>query len=245
VPRRALLVVSILVTLSLPACGGGEARLSDAAASAAADATPILLDAGRPFGGDAGPAAADASVGTAASDGGSSPDLGVLFASDGGSDLDAGGSPADSGLIGSADGGPHDASGGAADAGPGDGSIACEVFGAPGECIDVSACAALGDHSSYPNHCPGPASIECCIKTPSTADDPPIPAGWKLMQQSAVTPDMTTWAVAILHDPVTYPMFSTTIRVFGMLMVLARVEWHPPDFQNGVVHRGVTLYQPI
>ena len=41
-----------------------------------------------------------------------------------------------------------------------------------------------------------------------------------------------------------YPMFSTTIQTFGTLMVLARVEWHPPDFQNSVVHRGVTLYEP-
>jgi hypothetical protein len=65
------------------------------------------------------------------------------------------------------------------------------------------------------------------------------------MQQSQVTPDMTTWAVAILHDPVDYPMFSTTIRVFGSLTVLALVEWHPPDFQNGVVHRGVTLFVPV
>jgi hypothetical protein len=27
-------------------------------------------------------------------------------------------------------------------------------------------------------------------------------------------------------------------------MVLARVEWHPPDFQNSVIHRGATLYVP-
>jgi hypothetical protein len=32
--------------------------------------------------------------------------------------------------------------------------------------------------------------------------------------------------------------------VFGSLTVMARVEWHPPDFQNNVVHRGVTLYIP-
>ena len=49
------------------------------------------------------------------------------------------------------------------------------------------------------------------------------------MQQSQVTPAMTTWAVAILHDPVTYPMFSTTTQTFGTLLVLARVEWHPPE----------------
>jgi len=30
-----------------------------------------------------------------------------------------------------------------------------------------------------------------------------------------------------------------------MSTVLARVEWHPPDFQNSVVHRGVALYEPI
>ena len=56
---------------------------------------------------------------------------------------------------------------------------------------------------------------------------------------------MTTWAVGILNDPITYPMFSTEMKTFGALTVLARVEWHPPDFQNNVVHRGVTLYAPL
>jgi hypothetical protein len=118
------------------------------------------------------------------------------------------------------------------------------VFGAPGQCIEVTACAALGHHTSYAGHCPGPANIECCIKTPSVADNPPIPAGYRLLKQSEVTQDMTTWAVDILHDTVTYPMFSTTTRTFPTLFVLARVEWHPPDFQNSAVHRGVTLYTP-
>ncbi len=120
----------------------------------------------------------------------------------------------------------------------------CAPFGAPGTCITTAACAALGDHSSYPGYCPGAANIECCIDTPDVADDPPPPVGWKLMQQASVTADMTTWAVMILHDTTDYPMFSTTQRQFPTLLVLARVEWHPPDFQNGVVHRGVTLYQP-
>ena len=62
--------------------------------------------------------------------------------------------------------------------------------------------------------------------------------------QSEVTPEMTTWAVAILHDPATYPMFATAMMQFGSLQVLARVEWHPPDFQNSAIHRGVTLYEP-
>jgi hypothetical protein len=122
---------------------------------------------------------------------------------------------------------------------------ACAPFGAPGECISIGDCAAEGDHSSYPGYCPGPVDVECCIRTPSVADNPPTPAGYRLMQQADVTPEMTTWAVAILHDPTTYPMFSTTTRMFAALTVLARVEWHPPDFQNGVIHRGVTLYEPM
>ena len=130
-----------------------------------------------------------------------------------------------------------------ADAAP-DAATACAPFGAPGTCITTEACAALGDHTSYPGYCPGPADIECCIVTPSVADNPPTPTGWQLMPQADVTPDMTTWAVMILNDPTTYPMFSTTTMYFGTLDVLARVEWHPPDFQNNAVHRGVTLYEP-
>ncbi len=120
----------------------------------------------------------------------------------------------------------------------------CEVFGAPGACIAVSACAAMADHSSYAGHCAGPATVECCIDTPDVNDNPPVPAGWMLMPQAQVTAPMTTWAVMILNDPIGYPMFSTTIQAFGTQTVLARVEWHPPDFQNAVVHRGVTLYIP-
>ncbi len=142
-----------------------------------------------------------------------------------------------------------DAADDSADAGALDGDVAdgnaCEWGGAPGECMTLTACAALTDHSSYAGQCPGPATIECCITTPNPADNPPTPTGYKLMQQSEVTADMTTWAVAILNAPATYPMFSTTTKTFGTLDVLGRVEWHPPDFQNGVVHRGVTLYEPI
>jgi len=120
---------------------------------------------------------------------------------------------------------------------------ACEWGGAPGKCLTASACAAIADHSSEPGSCP--AGLHCCIDTPDVKDNQPIPAGYRLMRQSQVTPAMTSWAVMILHDPVTYPMYSTTARTFGSLMVLARVEWHPPDFLNGAVHRGVTLYVPI
>jgi len=74
--------------------------------------------------------------------------------------------------------------------------------------------------------------------------NPPIPSGYKLMKQLAVTPAMTDWALKILHDPQKYPMFATVMRAFNGLSVLARVEWHPPDFQNHGTHRGVTLYSP-
>jgi hypothetical protein len=130
------------------------------------------------------------------------------------------------------------------DAGDGAASNACAPYGAPGECMTVSACSAMADHTPYAGYCPGPADIECCIVTPSTADNPPTPAGYVLMQQQDVTTAMTTWAVAILNDPTTYPMFSTTTMTFGTQLVLARVEWHPPDSNNETIHRGVTLYEP-
>jgi hypothetical protein len=141
---------------------------------------------------------------------------------------------------GSPDAAPADA---AIDAAP-DADSACEVFGAPGTCIATADCAALGDHTSYAGHCAGPADIQCCIVTPSVANNPPPPTGYTLMAQADVTPEMTAWAVMILNDPITYPMFSTATMTFGALLVLARVEWHPPDFNNSAVHRGVTLYEP-
>jgi hypothetical protein len=127
----------------------------------------------------------------------------------------------------------------------GDAGNGCAYEGAPGVCIAVTACAALSDHTSFAGLCPGPTSIECCVVTPSTADNPPTPTGYMLMAQSQVTSAMTAWAVMILDDPAMYPMFSTAMQTFGTLMVLARVEWHPPDSNNESIHRGVTLYEPI
>ena len=163
--------------------------------------------------------ASDAASGEAASDGAAYPDAGA------GSDSDAPSLQADA---------TDDA---------GDGCFISAV-GVPGACLSTAACAALGAYTSTPGYCPGPADIQCCAPTPSVADDPPVPAGWVLMQQSAVTADMTAWAVQILDDPTGYPMFSTTMMTFGTQLVMARVEWHPPDFQNGAIHRGVTLYVP-
>lgn len=122
-------------------------------------------------------------------------------------------------------------------------SNACTVSGAPGSCILVSAC--TNDHTPYAGHCPGAADIQCCIVTPNPANNPPTPAGYKLMTQPEVTPAMTAWAVMILNDPTDYPMFATATMTFGAQPVLARVEWHMPDSINKVIHRGVTLYEPL
>ena len=119
----------------------------------------------------------------------------------------------------------------------------CSVKGAPGECMDVALCIALKDHTSVQGYCLGGAEIRCCMKVPDVADNPPTPDGYKLMADAQVTADMSSWAVSILHDWETYPLFATSTKAFGILEVLARVEWHPPDFQNNAVHRGVTLYK--
>ena len=78
----------------------------------------------------------------------------------------------------------------------------------------------------------------------TTLNNPPVPPGYQLLKQLAVTPAMTAWAVTVLRDPASYPMFASVSQSFGALNLLARVEWHPPDFQNHQVHRGITLYEP-
>jgi hypothetical protein len=159
-------------------------------------------------------------------------DAGEAIVPDAGPALDAGDQPNDGG---------EDAG---SDADAGSGCFLTDV-GVEGQCLSTSACAALGNSTSTPGYCPGAADIQCCAPTPNVADNPPVPAGWQLMQQSAVTTAMTAWAVEILDAPTMYPMFSTATQTFGTQMVLARVEWHPPDFQNNAIHRGVTLYVPV
>jgi hypothetical protein len=55
---------------------------------------------------------------------------------------------------------------------------------------------------------------------------------------------MTAWAAMIVESPETYPLGSKTTQLFGAIEVMALVEWHPAHLGHGVVHRGVTLYQP-
>jgi len=76
-------------------------------------------------------------------------------------------------------------------------------------------------------------------------NNPGVPAGYRLMQQAEVTREMTAWAVALLHDPAQYPMHAVATSVFNCHQILARIEWHPPDFLNESVHRGVTLYELV
>jgi hypothetical protein len=56
---------------------------------------------------------------------------------------------------------------------------------------------------------------------------------------------MTAWALRIVGSAREYRMGSKTTAHFGAAVVMARVEWHPADLGHGVVHRGITLYQPV
>jgi hypothetical protein len=138
-----------------------------------------------------------------------------------------------------ADGGSSDAG----DVGP-DSLGGDEAGDVATEADDTDAVASEGAADPLSNLCPTECSdADAACSTPDVAGDPPTPAGYQPMPQSQVTSAMTTWAVGILHDPFTYPMFSCATETFGTLAVLARVEWLPPDFQTSVVHRGVVLYE--
>lgn len=75
------------------------------------------------------------------------------------------------------------------------------------------------------------------------AANPPVPVGWVQVKDPTVTPEMAAWATDIVKHVKAYPMCSSTLQTFGATTILARVEWHPPDFNVDTVHRGVTLYE--
>lgn len=56
-----------------------------------------------------------------------------------------------------------------------------DTTGKTGECMDTSACAALGNHESTPGYCPGPSNIQCCTAT----TPPPVEAGAEDAQTAA------------------------------------------------------------
>ena len=76
---------------------------------------------------------------------------------------------------------------------------------------------------------------------PEAPPPPATPAGLVPLRQSEVTPEMATWAKAILHDQ-TIPMGGTASKTFGARSVLAKIEVHPRSAQIDHPHRGVSLY---
>jgi MYXO-CTERM domain-containing protein len=57
------------------------------------------------------------------------------------------------------------------DSGGGANSCFVTSLNQSGVCMDTAACAALGNHISTPNFCPGAANIECCTPTVAAAQD--------------------------------------------------------------------------
>jgi hypothetical protein len=84
---------------------------------------------------------------------------------------------------------------------------------------------------------------QACPRKAEVVANPPVPAGWVQVKDTLVTPEMAAWASDIVKNRKTYPMCSSTTHAFGAVTILARVEWHPPDFNVDAVHRGVTLYE--
>jgi hypothetical protein len=115
--------------------------------------------------------------------------------------------------------------------------------GVYGSCIDTATCTSTDNHVSTPGLCGGPPNVSCCTEAPRAEIHPP--AGWNSVPQTRVTGDMYSWALSIVGSPAAYPMGSKTTQVFGAREVMARVEWHPPNLGHGVMHRGVTLYEPL
>jgi hypothetical protein len=88
---------------------------------------------------------------------------------------------ADGGGPGGADGGAGaDSSAGAAGGthdGAADGAqeaSGCTVQGVPGDCIEVTACAALDNHANTPGLCSGPAELQCCTPFGLALCDPAV-----------------------------------------------------------------------
>ena len=72
--------------------------------------------------------------------------------------------------------------------------------------------------------------------------NPPAPG--PALAQKEVTGEMTAWAQSLLASPA--PMHSLHRRIFGMLPVIGRVEWHTVQARTGKVFpgglRAVSLY---
>jgi hypothetical protein len=115
--------------------------------------------------------------------------------------------------------------------------------GVSGTCVDTTACTSAGGHLATPGLCGGPPNVSCCTEEPRAETHPP--AGWNSIPQTRVTRDMYLWARSIVESPTEHPMGSKTTQFFGSHEVMARVEWHTPNQGHVVMHRGVTLYEPL
>lgn len=78
--------------------------------------------------------------------------------------------------------------------------------------------------------------------------NPPPPSGCRLLAQSEVTSAISAWATDILKGPLA--LFDAVDGVFtvGNRTGTPLVAWlnvHPPDFQNHVRHRGVTVFEQV
>ncbi len=89
------------------------------------------------------------------------------------------------------------------------------------------------------------------LKTKATkADMQVLPKGAKpLPQKIANNPEITNWAIEVVHKPDVYPMGSVNFKTFGDKNVIARVEHHTWTHRNGKLItglnppiRGATMY---
>lgn len=71
--------------------------------------------------------------------------------------------------------------------------------------------------------------------------NPPPPANTRPMRNQEVTPDMTRWAIAVLHDG-SVPLFGIKRNTVDGVALVARKEWHAPEPAIPEWHYGVTLY---
>lgn len=86
------------------------------------------------------------------------------------------------------------------------------------------------------------------MSLPDPSQNPAPPSGWHYMPQANVTQNMTIWSTSILHDTVNYPgplPYWLVPNIIDGKAVKASVQSHIPDAQNGQIHRGVSLFEPI
>lgn len=90
--------------------------------------------------------------------------------------------------------------------------------------------------------------MAAAVSLPDPSQNPPPPANWRYMPQSDVTPAMTTWSIHLLNDTADWPgppPYTLIPNVIDGKAIKAQVQSHPPDAQNPIVHRGISLFEPV